>query len=109
MKTTPTLIKSKRTYRDVETGERFTLYYEGKDEQTQIAYGFHLITEGSKNLAKGSEVNGFYLCPFDSCSIKINGEKIVKLSMGEFYNLKEDETITHKRWAGQKEWKEIEI
>jgi hypothetical protein len=74
---------SKRKYTDVETGEEFVLYV------GETTHGFKLISHGSKRYAPGTEINGFYLCAFTGCVIKLNTGKQVKLNTGQFYNLKE--------------------
>jgi hypothetical protein len=74
---------SKRTYIDVETDEKFTLYV------SDSTHKFKLISEGSKMYAPGTEINGFYICAFTDVTIKLNTGKIIHLPRGTFYNLKE--------------------
>jgi hypothetical protein len=74
---------SKRKYTDVETGEEFVLYV------GETTHGFKLISQGSKEYAAGTEVNGFYLAAFSGVTIKLNTGKQIYLSTGQFYNLKE--------------------
>jgi hypothetical protein len=87
---------SKRKYTDVETGEEFVLYV------GETTHGFKLISQGSKEYAPGTEINGFYLCAFSGCIIKLNTGKQVRLCTGQFYNLKEtdngiiEQVITRK-------------
>ena len=95
------MIATNRVYTDVETKEMFRLYSHPTN------HSWHLISEGNKNIADGCEVNGFYLCAFDSVTIKINGSKIVSLGMGNFYNLKEGEIITHNKFAGFKKFTRV--
>ena len=69
-----------------------------------------LIYDNPKNdldFAKGTSVNGFYLCPFDSVSIKLNTGKVINLSCGEFYALKENEEVTHKKYAGFAKFRKV--
>lgn len=88
---------TQRTYTDTETGDKFRLYMNSKGNK------FALISDESQEPdapAKGTEVNGFYLCAFTGITIKINGSKQVEMARGEFYNLKEGETVTHKKFTG---------
>ena len=89
------LIQSQRSYSNKETGQIFTLYTDS-DKHTH-----HLID------SKGNEAKPFYVCAFDSVQIKINNSKIISLSMGEFYHLKEGEKATHKKYAGFKKFSKI--
>lgn len=87
---------SKRKYTDVETGEEFILYV------GETTHEFKLFSHGSKRYAAGTEVNGFYLCSFTACTIKLNTGRKIYLPMGTFYNLKEtdngiiEQVITRK-------------
>ena len=86
---------TQRTFKDVETGYNFRLY------TSQDASKYHLIAEGQHDkMADGCEVNGFYISSHTGVTIKINNSKLVKLNTGQFYNLKEDEKITHKKFVG---------
>lgn len=87
-----TAIKTKRQYMDVETNEYFDLYSDSNTHE------FSLISNGSKRHAKGTEVNGFYICSHTSCTIKINAKKQIYLPQGTFYNLKEGEKVTHRKF-----------
>lgn len=89
------MVRTKRSFKDVEDKEVFVLYTETNGD-------YALISDGSEKYAKGTQVNGFYICAHCGVSIKINNTKIVKLSQGEFYNLKEEEKITHKKFLGFK-------
>lgn len=95
------MIPTQRTFRDIETGEYFRLY-EHPERHT-----FKLISDGSKKFAPGTEVNGFYICAHCGVDIKINSQKIVNLDMGSFYNLKEGEKITHKKFFMQKRFSKV--
>ena len=95
------LDKSERTFNDVETNEKFSLYINPEN------HNFHLISEGSEKHAKGTEVNGFYICAHSPIAIKINGSKVIDLPTGTFYNLKENETITHKKYCGFKRFTKV--
>lgn len=86
---------TQRTFKDVETGYNFRLY------TSQDASKYHLISEGQHDkMADGCEVNGFYLSAHTPTDVKVNGSKIVKLDRGEFYNLKEGERVTHRKFCG---------
>ena len=91
------LIKTQRTFTDVETKKRFSLY---QDEETK---DFELIfdepTGDPTEHAKGTTVNGFYVAAHDDTEIKLNTKKIVKLPRGYFYNLKEGEKVTHRKFT----------
>ena len=95
------MIATNRIYTDSGTGEKFRLH------RNETNHDFSLISDGSKKLAKGTKVNGFYLCTFDAVSIKINNSRIVNLGMGEFYNLQEGEKVTHKKFAGFKKFRKV--
>ena len=82
-----------RNYKDVETGEIFRFYADDNHNNKLIAE-----SGVNKNLAGGTEVNGWYLSANHSVHLKINNKKIIKLSSGEFYNLKEGERITHRKY-----------
>ncbi len=88
--------QTKRSYQDVETGRKFNLWMDNADN-------YHLIagpTEKPEYCTEGTEVNGFYICAHTGVTIKINGKKIVKMDQGQFYNMKEGEVITHKKFTG---------
>lgn len=85
---------TQRVYTDKETNERFRLFV---DDSTK---DFRLLSDGSATHAPGTEVNGFYLCPFDACTIKLNTKRTIPLSPGEFYNLKEGERVASRKFAG---------
>jgi hypothetical protein len=94
------LIKTKRTFINVETQKRFSLY---QDEETK---NFELIfdtpTDDPMEHAPGTTINGFYIAAHDDAEIKLNKKKIVKVPRGTFYNLKEGEKITHRRFTALK-------
>ena len=84
-----------RTFTDVETGYKCRLY------TSQDASKYHLIYEGQSNfITDGSECNGFYICAHTPVTVKTSLKQIVKLNTGEFYHFKQDEQITHKKYAG---------
>jgi hypothetical protein len=87
------MVRTKRSFIDIEDKEVFVLYQESNDS-------FRLISDGSEKYAKGTEVNGFYICAHCGVTIKINNKKQITLPMGTFYNLKENEVITHKKYTG---------
>jgi hypothetical protein len=92
MNTKETIYKTSHQYTDIETGEIFSLYTGAN------THDFTLISDGSEKFAPGTEINGFYLCTFSSVWIKIDGKKVIHLPLGYFYNLKEGEKITHKKF-----------
>lgn len=85
--------RTNRTFSDVETKEIFVLYVKPNGN-------YELISDGSLKHAKGTQVNGFYICAHCDVTIKINNIKAVHLKQGTFYNLKENEQITHKKYIG---------
>lgn len=88
-----------RIFSDVETGEKFRLHVHPE------THDFALISDGSEKLAKGCEVNGFFICSHCHIEIKLSTEnkpKIVSLNTTQFYNVKFGEKITHKKYAGFK-------
>lgn len=86
---------TERTYIDVETKILFRLYVNDETKNWSLIYdGGNSPTD----LAKGSEVNGFFIAAHSGLFIKINNSKIIKLEQGEFYNLKDEETITHSKY-----------
>ena len=89
--------ESNRKYTNVETGEVFTLY---KDN---ITSNIKLVSDTTKN----ELINDFYVCGFDSVTIKINNRKEIKLGAGDFYFIKQGETVTHKKYAGFKNFTKI--
>lgn len=91
-----TLTKTKRSFTDVETGNKFDLYQDQSDN-------YHLIApkpKESNQPNEGTEVNGFYICAHCGITLKINNTKVIKLDTGQFYNFKEGEAITHKKFVG---------
>ena len=86
---------TKRSYTNVETGETYRLF------QHETTHAHKLISESEK--CGTNEVNGYYLCAFTGCTIKVKtptGIKHVTLNMGEFYNTQEGETVTHRKFIG---------
>lgn len=90
------LLQTKRSYTNVETGELYDLWH---DSNTDV---YKLISPGSNNLAKGTEANGWYLSTSFDVIIKIDRTKEIELKIGQFYNLKEGEKVTHKKYLGFK-------
>lgn len=89
------LQQTSRIFTDVETGYKTRLYTSLDSSK------YHLIYEGQpEKVADGSEVNGFFIAAHSGIEIKINGSKEINVPMGYFYNLKENEIITHKKYAG---------
>jgi hypothetical protein len=88
--------QTKRTYQDVETGRKFNLWMDNADN-------YHLIAgppERPEDCNEGTAVNGFYISAHTRQTIKLNGKKLITLEMGQFYNLKAGEVITHKKYTG---------
>lgn len=84
-----------RIFRNVENGHECRLYTSKDNSQ------YHLIYEGQHDIiADGCEVNGFYLLAHTGATVKVNSKKQVKIGMGEFYNLKENEKVTHIKYTG---------
>lgn len=96
-------IPTKRNFRNVETGDIFKLY------MNQITNEYKLIFEGENHpkMSKGTQVNGWYLSAHTPIEIKLNNSKIVRLGTGDFYNLKEEEEVTHKKYCGFKKFTKI--
>ena len=98
------LVPTQRKYTDHDTKRVYTLYTHPS------THNYELIYDNPKNdldFAKGTSVGGFFLCPFDSVSIKLNTGKIVNLGHGEFYKLKENEQVTHKKYAGFAKFRKV--
>ena len=86
---------TKRTFTCAETNNICRLYTSNENSR------YHLIYEGQhEKIADGSEVNGFYLLAHTGGTLKINNKKQVDLNMGQFYHLKEGETVTHIKYCG---------
>lgn len=94
------LHKTNRIYTDVETGLKWTLFQDSDTHNFKLCSEY---TEGDKP-AYMSEVNGFYISAHTPVTIKINNTKVIDLSTSQFYNLKEGEIITHKKFAGFKKF-----
>ena len=92
---------TQRIFENVETGESFRLY------TSCDASKYHLISEGNKKRSDGTEVNGFYLAPFTGASIKLNNGKVVNIGTGQFYHLKENEKVTHRKFTGFKKFTKV--
>lgn len=93
--------KTARQYENIETGYIYSLYQDQTDN-------FHLIIDedqGPEAPAIGTECNGFYICAFTDTYIKINNTKVIKLPWGTFYNIKEGEEITHKKFFIEKKFR----
>lgn len=86
--------RTQRAFTDVETGEIFVLYMHSETHQ------YKLISDGSGRLAKGTEVNGFYIAAHSGVTVKINGKRQLFIDRGQFYNLKQGEKVTHKKYVG---------
>ena len=61
----------------------------------------HLIYEGQhEKIADGCEVNGFYISAHTGAEIKLNTGKKIFVDRLEFYNCKEGEKVTHRKFIG---------
>lgn len=85
---------TQRTYTDAETGHNTRLYTSLDNSK------FHLIYEGQKDIADGTEVNGFYISAHTGAEIKLNTGKKIFIDRGNFYHLKEGEKVTHRKFIG---------
>lgn len=93
---------TQRTYTDVETGYNTRLYTSLDGSK------FHLIYEGQHDkIADGSEVNGFYISAHTGAEIKLNTGKKIFIGMGNFYNLKQGEKVTHRKFTGFNKFSKI--
>ena len=90
------MYQTKRHFEDVETGRKFNLWMDNADNYYLIAGP----TERPEDCTEGTQVNGFYISAHTGVTIKLNGKKQILLDMGQFYNLKEGEIITHKKYTG---------
>ena len=88
---------TQRLFKCLDSGYLFRLHTNAETHEPS------LFIEPSTNPeapTKGTEVNGWYLSMTNPVDIKINNTKVVKIPVGFFYNLKEDEIITHKKFIG---------
>jgi hypothetical protein len=86
---------TQRTFTDVESGYNCRLY------TSNDANKYHLIFEGQTGIiADGCEVNGFYIAAHTGAEIKLNTGKKIFVNSGQFYNLKEGEKATHRKFIG---------
>lgn len=87
---------TQRTYTDVETGHNCRLC------TSQDNSKYHLIFEGNNPEAPsdGSEVNGFYIAAHTGTTIRLNTKKEIFVGSGQYYNLKEGEKVTHRKFVG---------
>jgi hypothetical protein len=87
---------TQRTYTNVETKYKCRIYTSLDGSK------FHLIYEDNDSNApsKGSEVNGYYIAPHTGATIKLNTGKQIFVNSGEFYNYKEGENATHRKFIG---------
>jgi hypothetical protein len=83
-----------RTYADSETGRVFELW------EHPETHDF--------SLWRGDEcVNGFYAAAHAGAEIKLNTGRVVRLSLGEFYNLNEGESVKSRKFDGMKRFNKI--
>lgn len=90
------LVKSKRTYTDIETNKKYDVYV---NESTHEKY---LIDSENNELKKQ-----FYACAFDSVTIKLNTGKTIDLSFNNMYVCKEGESIIGRKFVGFKHFSKI--
>lgn len=95
---------TQRTFTDVETSQKFRLYTNSDNNKYSLISD---PTDKPQDLAGGSEVNGFYICSHAGVTIKINSSKVIELNQGTFYNLKDGEVITHKKFTGFKRFTRV--
>lgn len=93
------LEKTNRSFTDIETKKVFNLYRDSKTGEFVLQYDNPL---NDYDFAKGTTVNGFYIAGHDDIEIKLNNGKKIKLPRGYFYNLKENEDVTHRRYTALK-------
>lgn len=91
------LIKTERTFINVETQKRFSLYQDANTKNFELI--FDTQTDDPMEHAPGTRINGYYIAGHDDAEIKLNTKKIVKVPRGYFYNLKEGEQVTHRRFS----------
>ena len=91
------LQKTQRTFVDIETKKRFSLYQDADTKELSLIYD---TSKDSSDMANGTTVNGWYIAAHNAITIKLNNKKIVSLPSGYFYNLKESEEVTHKKFTG---------
>lgn len=97
-----TMQETNRIFTDVETNLVCRLY------TSCDASKYHLIFEGQPDIiADGCEVNGFYVAPFAPVHIKVNNSRELYLEAGQFYNLKEGERVTHRKFITAKRYSKI--
>ncbi len=92
---------TKRKFEDVETNKVFCLYMHSETHEYKLIYNSSV---NSNDLANGAEINGFYISAHSGAQIKINNKKTVSLTIGQFYNLKEGEQVTHRKFTGFKKF-----
>lgn len=97
-------LKTKRQFKDIEADSEWWSLY--RHENTG-EFALFWDNDDESVYAKGSSVNGFYICAHTSVSIKINNKKTINLDTNSFYNLKDGETITHKKYIGFKKFTKI--
>ena len=70
--------------------------------ETGIKYRLCTSQDNSKyHLMNGNnEVNGFYISAHTGAHIKLNTGKVLFVNSGEFYNLKDGEKVTHRKFIG---------
>ena len=93
-----------RIFKDIQNDYPFRLHYDVDNGE------YALITDKplkSSDHAEGTTVNGWYLAAHSGVQIKINGKKVIKLFAGSFYNLKEGEKVTHKKYTGFKRFSKV--
>ena len=93
------LIKTNRTFTDIETNKIFSLYQDSDTKNFKLIYD-NSDVQKSNDLANGTTVNGWYLSAHTGVTIKLNNKKEVVIPSGYFYNFKENEKATHKKYTG---------
>lgn len=80
---------TERTFTNVETGNRCRLYITESDQ-------YRLIAEGNEQ----HEVKRFYISAHTAAAIRLNTKAEIYVERGTFYNLKEGEIVTHRKFVG---------
>jgi hypothetical protein len=83
------LIKSNRSYTDVNSNVKYDVY---TDEFTHQLY---FIDKEGNELKKP-----YYACAFDSVTIKLNTGKTIDMSFNDMYVCKKGEKVVSRRFAG---------
>lgn len=89
---------TQRTYTNVETKKTYRLFHDSNTGDLELR------TENEMQEIFNGAV---YFCAFDSVTIRLNNDRIIPLRMGEFYALKPGENVTHRKFAGFKQFRRV--